>query len=186
MKKTDDAIAQKKNPEFQEEDYFRALYDETERGFLELDSRDRIIAANHAGANILGTSRALLKGKTLSSFMPSRHRKLHTEKKKELKRTGKAQQYEGELLRGDGMSVPVMLIRQRFKTVPGREYVIINDISSKMALMKELVVFREKCHYVFESALDGMVVLNKEKIVTLCNRAFEAIFKMERKEIVGK
>ncbi len=169
-----------------EEDYLRSLYEEMGRGFLILDSRDRIISSNKSCARMLGTAPDHLCGRTLSSITPSRYRKLHSHHRKELRRSGTAQQYEGAMLKEDGTFVPVMIIRYHFITNTASEYVVIHDISSKMEMMKELSAFRDKCDQIFESTLDGLFAINRDGIITACNSALERIFRMKKEQVIGK
>jgi PAS domain S-box-containing protein len=104
----------------------------------------------------------------------------------ELKATGVFQPYEKEYFRKDGGRVPVLLGGALFENGGNEGVAFALDLSEQKQTVETLRRVEQQARSIVDSALDGVIAMDAEGIITDWNSEAERIFGWTRVEALGR
>ncbi len=187
-----------------EEKYIALFNNAVDAIFIADPITRQIIECNKKAEKLIGYSRNKLLSMRADDLHPKDIRKeAMTGFKKQLE--GKSNLEVTEILSKDNKRIPVAISASSIN-INGKEYIqgIFRDITQRKKAEEELKRYRThletlvkerttqlseseiKYNKIFESSSDGLLLLNKEKIITEANKAAQKILGYNKKNLIGK
>lgn len=171
-----------KNLELQ--DLVENMYD----ALIVVDGDGRIKSLNKAGEHILGYNKEALKTLNLADIVHPEDKERSAEYLSKLVTQGFYSGYEGRIITGDDsikeIEVNSTAIVENGKVVGSRD--IIRDISERKELQRQRELSEMKLRLVIDTALDAVITMNAEGLITEWNKNSEQIFGFSIDEVLGK
>jgi PAS domain S-box-containing protein len=166
---------------------FRRLADAGILGIVTTDIHGNILEANGAFLRMVGyTSEEVLSGKVRWPEMtPPEWRHLDEQAIEQLKATGAAVPWEKEYIRKDGSRVPILVGVAMLDSATGECIAFILDVSERKRAEAAVRVSEAQKAAVMEAALDAIVLMDHEGMITEFNPAAEKTFGYSRQEVIG-
>jgi len=151
---------------------------------ISIDHEGKIREFNPAAENTFGYKRSEVLGRDMSEIIiPPRLRERHKKGLARLLTTGEGPIIDTRLelvgMRRDGSEFPVELTITRLKIDPPMFTGFLRDISDRKQS-------DERLHQVIESAPNGLMMVDQNGDIVLCNAEIESLFGYQRKELLGK
>lgn len=151
---------------------------------VSIDPKNRITFFNKAAEQLWGYSRSEVMGKNVKMLVPDELRAGHDDLVDANRRSGKDKivgtSRDIEVQRKDGKRVWANLSLSKIKSARGITYTaFVKDITEEREA-------RERTHQTLEQALDAVVTINHDNIVTFFNRAAENLWGYGRDEVIGQ
>ena len=157
---------------------FRAVFDSARDAMIVLDDEGRYLDANPAACELYGRSWEEIQGAHLGDFSapPASREAL----------AALAGQRKGEwhIVRPDGSRQEVEFAGARF--APGRRLVVIRDVTARKQAEERLRQSEGRLRAVLDAALDAVIGMDADDVITYWNPRAEAIFGWSREEALGK
>lgn len=115
------------------EEEFRRLYESAPIGYLTLDPDGAIVAANLCASELLGTPRARIFGRKVSSFVAASHQDQWHFAKHALKEKGERVSFEIAFSREDGSTIDMQLVGAGRPDASGRLNLALLDVTELRA-----------------------------------------------------
>ena len=169
----------------------KAVIDNITDGIITMSDKGLIDSFNYAATNIFGYNTDEVIGQNVKILMPEpfhtghdgylHHHKTTGEKKI----IGIGREVVGQ--RKDGSTFPLDLAISNF-TIGGQHYFlgIIRDLSERQRTQDELTMVHSKLQGVFNSVIDGVIIIDAKGIIDAFNPAAEDIFGFSEEEMLGK
>jgi len=125
-----------------ERNYNRSIIESVNLGFVLVDDNNEYLDYNAAYLHIIGRSEEEIAGKSFYDFTSPKDRKMQIEIMKEIKKTGKPQIFEKNLVRKDGSTLPVLVNMGRLRDKDGSvigSFAFIKDISEQKSIENQLI-----------------------------------------------
>lgn len=173
------------------EERTRAILDTVVDGIITIDIDGIVESFNRAAERIFGYRADEVVGRNVSMLMPPPYRDEHDGYLRAFRTTGEARiigigrTVEG--LRKDGSTFPMELAVGETKLADRPIFTgIVRDISEQVEAERAESEMRERMRAVFETAVDGIVVISASGIVEQMNPAAERLFGYAAHEVVGR
>jgi two-component system cell cycle sensor histidine kinase/response regulator CckA len=168
---------------------YRNLVETMNDGLAIQDERGLVAYANHRFCEMLGFTWEEVIGKPLASLMDKENFEIVNEQT-EQRKDGKKSSYELSWTSKDGRVVNTLTSGSPITDPEGRligSFGVITDITEIKRAQKALRESEEKLRAVFESAADGVVLLDSIGRIQDLNETLLGIFRYEKKcEVVGR
>jgi len=169
----------------------KAVIDNVIDGIITITDEGMIDSFNQAATKIFGYSVDEVIGKNVKVLMPepfhSEHDGyLHSHKTTGVKKIiGIGREVSGQ--RKDGSTFPLDLAVTDF-TIDSQRYFlgIIRDLSERQRSEDELVVLQSRLQGVFNSVIDGVIIIDGKGTIDAFNPAAEGIFGFTEEEVLGE
>lgn len=157
------------------------IFSSSKDGITLFDQNNSLVEINQACCDIFEIDREKILKKKIGHHVAPEGREDFNQMMEELKRTGYVRK-----------QLPIILINGKLKyielSITSNAYKdlnlsIIRDITSERYLFEELMENKEKFNNVFEYALDGIVIWNKDRMIVDANPAACQLFNVTSKEI---
>lgn len=160
-------------------------------GVITIDDKGDIISANEAAAQLFDYDADELPGKPLSILMPEDHASRHQGYIDNHLRTGEGSIIgKGRELIGrkkDGSLFPFYLRVQRLHLGEKITFIgVIHDMSEIREKERQLEVSRRQLHAVFETAVDGIIIIDARGVIRMVNPAAARLFGFTIKAMLGR
>ena len=169
----------------------RAVFDTAADGIITIDEHGIVRSWNIAAATIFGYEPHEVVGQNVSMLMPSPDREQHDEHLRRYRTTGVAhiigtgRDVEG--LRKDGSRVPLHLSVGEVRSESERTFTgIVHDLSQRRQAEEALRASELRNRLVVDTALDAVVVMDANGLVTDWNVQAQNIFGWSRDEMLGQ
>jgi PAS domain S-box-containing protein len=184
--------APRQAPESGAEGRLHGIVASTPDAIISVDAQQRITLFNPAAERMFGCAASEALGASLDRFIPERFRATHRKHIADFAETGVTTRAMGHqrplaALRADGTEFPVEATISQ-TTVGGQRLftAIVRDISERRQAEEALRVSEARFRAIFETAVDGIVVIDEQGIVTGFNPAASRIFGYAPEEMVGR
>lgn len=169
----------------------KAVIDHVIDGIITITDIGIIDSFNHAATTIFGYSPDDVIGQNVKILMPEPfHREHdgylhHHNTTGEKKIIGSGREVVGQ--RKDGTTFPLDLAVTDF-SIDGQRYFlgIIRDLSERQRTQDELAVVQSKLQGVFNSVIDGVIIIDAKGIIDAFNPAAEGIFGFTEQQVLGR
>jgi diguanylate cyclase (GGDEF)-like protein/PAS domain S-box-containing protein len=162
----------------------RRILESTQEGFVLVDLDSRVKDINEAMRAMAGLPREELIGRSVFEFVDDANRPILVEQLK-LRLRGERRGYELELSLPGGRRIPCLInstpIHDEDGAIAG-SFALISDLSGRRsheAYMRQTVA-------VFENTAEGVMITDKEGLLSLVNPAFTEITGYAEEEVVGR
>ena len=167
------------------------LYDLAPVGYLTLTEQNIILEANLLAATLLGVPRDILVKQPLSRFVAKEDQDIFYQCHRRLFVTGEPQACE---LRMIHRTAGHFAFWARVQVATGHDSeagektyrVVLSDISEHKRTEKKLVESEEQFRAVAQSAVDAIISINQQSVITYWNHAAETLFGYRVDEILGQ
>src|SRR6476646_4150429 len=156
-----------------------------------IDARGRIEAFNPAAERLFGYSEAEVLGRNVSVLMPEPYRGEHDGylarylSTGEPKIIGRGREVSGR--RKDGSTFPLHLSVGEADVNGERKFTgILHDLTQRVELENRLRTSEARWRSIVESAVDGIVVIDRRGCIEAFNPAAERLFGYSEAEVIGK
>ncbi|MDR8393251.1 PAS domain S-box protein [Aliifodinibius sp. S!AR15-10] len=180
----------KKNDPLQsilEEIDFRRILDSVPRLIKLIDLEGNIIFWNDAGERIFGYVPEEIRGQKVWSIYPDQSEEKF---RRELQFLKEGKQIDGTFQgkRKDGKVIWVDVKRRMLTLDSGREIILgtANDITDAIKVKKELLHQERRMQAILDTAVEGIITINKKAKIKGFNKAAEEIFGYSSEEVVDK
>lgn len=160
-------------------------------GVITIDSRGRIVDFNPACETLFGFSSAEVSGQNVKMLMPEPYQKEHDGYLHNYRTTGErkiigiGREVVGQ--RKDGTTFPMELSVGEIDQGEDRTYVgVIRDLTARARLEQGLRDSEAQHRAVIETAVDGIIIIDKLGTVRMYNPACEKMFGFSLDEVVGR
>ena len=168
------------------EDYYRTLFDNALDALVVMDSKGVVLDYNARLSELDDAPREELIGKPPPTFQSPERYKEHIDTIRRVLAGEKiSAEYQASCADGTIRNVEARSVRVDYAGEP-RVLRVIRDVGEKRAREKALRESERRYRAVFDSSLDGLVVLNREGKVIDVNRALTEIDGFSRQELVGE
>ncbi|MFT5544031.1 MAG: PAS domain S-box-containing protein [Arenicella sp.] len=169
----------------------KAVIDNVIDGIITISDKGLVDSFNYAATKIFGYSTDEVIGQNVKILMPEPFHSEHDGYLHHHKTTGEkkiigiGREVVGQ--RKDGSTFPLDLAVSDF-TIDGQRYFlgIIRDISEHQRTQDELTMVHSKLQGVFNSVIDGVIIIDAKGIIDAFNPAAEDIFGFSEEEMLGK
>lgn len=163
---------------------FRNVIEAAPSGLVMVNRDGKIVLCNAEIESLFGYTKEELVGQKIEILVPGRFRHGHPGFRQaffdspETRQMGQGRDLFG--LRKDGQEVPVEIGLNPLETQEG-SFVLASvvDITWRKTL-------EERFRKVIESAPNGLLMVDRQGKIVLCNKEFEALFGYQRSEIIGR
>ncbi len=174
----------------QSEEKYRAIIDNMEEGYYEVDLAGNIALFNRSFVTILGYGPDELIGMNNRNFMDGENAREVFRVFSGVFRTGEpVQAFDWEIIRKDGgrriVEASVSLIRDASGTPTGFRG-IVRDVTEEKTMARLLAESERRYHTVYEVAPLAFVLWDRDRRVTGWNRRAEEMFGWSRDEVTGR
>jgi len=168
------------------------VFSDSPDAIIFIDKDGIILDLNPATTHLFGYGVEELRGKNVSTLMPSPHREQHDSYLERHLRTGYTRiigigrEVEGR--RKDGSLIPVDLSVTRVE-LEGEEVVfagILRDVSDRRAMLLSLEDRESELRAIINTAADAIIVIDRHALIRLYNPAAESIFGYSVHDVLGK
>lgn len=169
----------------EKEEQYRSIFEATTDGFAILDAKGRFVEVNPAYCKLTGYSRNELIGKHTSALIHPDYHHLVAEGMKSIKE-GTDVWNRSVLVRKDGTLLQIEGGGTQF-TYKGKPHFlgIARDITERLEAEKQRREQEEQYRAIFESTIDGLVILDLDGTIVEANAASCEIFGYTREELIG-
>ncbi len=155
------------------------------------DARDlRFVRFNQTGEKLLGYPRAELLGKNDYDFFQKEQADSFTAKDHEVLKGKEVVDISDETIQTKSGAARILHTRKVpiLNTKGEAEYLlgISEDITDRIRAEKKLADATQRLESILESANDGIVTLDTDRVITSCNRAASLILGYSREELLGQ
>jgi len=168
-----------------------AVFQNAVDGIITITDRGVIIAANPAVAKLFGYSSKEILGKNIKILMPEPDHSGHDGYLKNYRETrvpkiiGKGREVKGK--RKDGSIFDFYLSISEVQLEGRKNYVgIIHDISKEKEAENQLLITQNQFKAIFDTAIDGMIIISNRGIIRMANPAVLSLFQYELTEIINQ
>jgi PAS domain S-box-containing protein len=175
----------------QAEERMRSVVNHVVDGIISIDDHGTVTTFNPAAERIFGYAAAEVIGQNVKLLMPEPYHSEHDEYIANYLRTGQAKiigigrEVVGR--RKDGSTFPMELAISVFRLGERRHFTgIVRDITERKRNEAALRNSEERVRLIVESALDAVVTINEQGVVTGWNPQAEAVFGWPRDEAMGR
>jgi two-component system sensor kinase FixL len=168
-----------------------AILTMTVDGIIVIDARGRIEAFNRGAQDLFGYPEDEVLGRNVSILMPSPPHEQHDAYLERYLTTGEAKiigigrEVTGR--RRDGSLFPVHLSVREMRIGGERKFTgMLRDLTKRVGLEGALGASEARWHAVFDSAVDGIVVIDAHGRIEAFNRAAERLFGYTIEEVLGR
>ncbi|MBN2078079.1 MAG: PAS domain S-box protein [Spirochaetes bacterium] len=174
----------------QSEEKYRAIIDNMEEGYYEVDLEGNLALFNRSFIEILGYGADELIGMNNRNFMDAENAREVFEVFNGVFRTGESvRAFDWEIIRKDGgiriVEASVSLIRDAAGSPTGFRG-IIRDVTEEKTMARLLAESERRYHTVYEVAPLAFVLWDREHRITGWNRYAEEVFGWSRNEVTGR
>jgi two-component system sensor kinase FixL len=177
--------------EFRDEERWRSIIQSAVDGIVLIDARGRIEAFNPAAERLFGYTEAEVLGRNVSMLMPSPYHEEHDGYLARYLATGDARiigigrEVTGR--RRDGSVFPLHLSVGEASVGGERKFTgILHDLSARVRLEEQLRASEARWRSIVESAVDGIVVIDRTGHIEAFNPAAERLFGHAEREVIGQ
>jgi two-component system sensor kinase FixL len=170
---------------------WRAVIDSAVDGIVVIDSRGRIESFNPAAERLFGYTEAQVLGRNVMLLMPSPYKDEHDGYLARYLDTGApriigiGREVTGQ--RRDGSVFPLHLSVGEMSIGGERKFAgILHDLSTRVELEHRLRSSEERWRSIIESAVDGIIVIDRRGLIEAFNPAAERLFGRSEAEVVGQ
>ncbi len=160
------------------------------QSFSVTDAEYRLLYCNTAYCELTGyTEKEMYKISTLTGITPVEWREKMIEVFGKLRRTGRPQRYEKEIVRKDGARVPVESFVHHVCDQDGSVlyyYSFVTDITRRKRAEKKLHAANQKLLSIIEFLPDATFVIDQDGKVIAWNRAIEEMTGVRKGDMLGK
>jgi PAS domain S-box-containing protein len=174
-----------------EERRFRAVVDTAVDGVILIDSDGLVQVFNPACERLFGYRADEVIGKNVKLLMPAPYRDEHDAYLENYRRTGIrkiigiGRQVVGR--RKDGTTFPMDLSVGEAKDLDGSSFVgIIHDLTDRERAQRAVLEGAARLKAVFDTAVDGIILIDGRGIVLMLNPACERLFGYTAREVIGQ
>jgi diguanylate cyclase (GGDEF)-like protein/PAS domain S-box-containing protein len=166
---------------------YKLLVQNQGEGVTIVDEYEKIIYANPAADGIFGVPEGELAGRNLQEFL-SDEEKERIKNETQIRKKGQKSSYELNILRQDGVAVPILVTANPKNDVNGKysaTYSILRDITD---LKKARIILQEsesKFRSFIEQSLVGIFLLNEDGLVTEWNQSLEGMTGLNKDEVMN-
>ena len=167
----------------------QAIFDNAVDGIITINTRGLIENINPAAANLFGYSAEEVKGRNVKMLMPEPYHGEHDNYIHNYNRTGVkkiigiGREVKGQ--RKDKTIFPFFLSISEVQLDDGIVYTgVIHDISALKQKEKELEASRNQLKAIFETAVDGIIIINRRGIIQMVNKAVSNLFGFREEEML--
>jgi len=159
-------------------------------GIIVITSKGTILAANPAVAKLFGYGSSEILNKNIKMLMPSPYHEEHDGYLENYHSSGVAKIIgEGREVKGrrkDGTTFDFYLSVSKVQFEGRKNFVgIIHDISKEKERERELDVSRNQFKAVFETAVDGIIIISNRGLIRMANPAVLELFQFELSELLN-
>jgi len=170
---------------------WRSIIESAVDGIVLIDTRGRIEAFNPGAERLFGYTEAEVLGKNVSMLMPSPYREEHDGYLERYLNTGDARIIgigrEVSGMRRDGSVFPLHLSVGEMVVAGERKFTgIVHDLSARVSLEQQLRSSEAKWRAVVESAVDGIIVIDRRGRIEAFNPAAERLFGYAEADVIGQ
>jgi PAS domain S-box-containing protein len=174
----------------QSEEKYRAIIDNMEEGYYEVDLAGNIALFNRSFVNILGYGPEELIGMNNRNFMDGENAREVLRVFNGVYRTGESvRAFDWEIIRKDGerriVEASVSLIRDTAGSPTGFRG-IVRDVTEDKTMARRLAESERRYHAVYDFAPLAFVLWDSKRRVTGWNKRAEEVFGWTREEVLGK
>jgi PAS domain S-box-containing protein len=176
----------------QNESHLRAVVDHVLDGLITIDERGIVQSFNPACEHIFGYRADEVIGRNIKILMPEPYHSEHDGYLSNYRETGQAKIIgtPGREVRGkrkDGLTFPMDLSVSAFE-LEGKRYFsgIIRDITMRKQAEEEIKDNAARLKAVFDTVIDGLIVINSSAVVQSFNAGAERIFGYTAEEVIGE
>ena len=150
------------------------------------NTEGRIVEANESAARAYGCSRDELLAKNVAElYQPRSQAESGARERAEAERDGRV--FETWHRRHDGTAFPVEVSTRTIDVDSVKfQQTIVRNIAERKAMEEELRQAKQKLEAVIDAAPAGIVVLDSEGRVQLCNKAAERIYGWTAQDVLGR
>jgi PAS domain S-box-containing protein len=166
----------------------RCLVDANVMGIFTWNFEGRIVEVNETFLNMVqfGRDDIASAGMRWTDLTPAEWRARDELAVADLGATGIAQPYEKEFFRKDGSRVPVLVGAALFEKGGTEGVAFVLDVSEQKRAEETLRRVERQARSIVDSALDAVVVMDSDGIITDWNKQAEEIFGWTRAEALGR
>lgn len=169
---------------------FEKIIEHSSQCFCIIDAGYRLLYYNAAYCELTGyTETEIYNKSTLTEITPVEWRGKMSEVFGELRRTGQPQRYEKEIVRKDGVRVPVESFIHQVCDQDGSVlyyYSFVTDITRRKRAEKNLRAANRKLLDIIEFLPDATFVIDQDGKVIAWNRAIEEMTGVGKEDMLGK
>ncbi len=169
----------------------KAIFETVVDGVIIIDSQGIIESLNPAAAELFGYAPKEVVGKNISFLMPQPYHSEHDDYIKNHLETGEkkiigiGREVKGK--RKDGSVFPFWLKVEKVQLEDRIIFTgIIHDISDLRQLEQELSASEKRLNAIINTAVDGIIIIDKEAKMEVVNPAAAALFGYEAEDLIGK
>jgi two-component system sensor kinase FixL len=174
-----------------EQSRLRALFDTAVDGMILIDARGIVLMFNPACERLFGFSADEVIGQNVKMLMPTPYRQEHDGYLDNYRRTGHrkiigiGREVVGQ--RKDGTTFPMHLSVGEAKQAEETTFVgIIHDLTQQKNAERQAAEERSRLRALFDTAVDGMILIDADGIVLMFNPACEKLFGFTADEVIGQ
>ena len=160
-------------------------------GIITIDSKGIVESVNPSAAEMFGYSPEEIIGNNISMLMSNPHKSNHDQYLSNHLTTGvkkiigKGREVEGR--RKDGTTFPFWLNVEKVELENRIIFTgIIHDVSNLRKVEKDLVISEKRLNAIIDSAVDGIIIINKRGIMEVINPSAAVMFGYHLTELIGK
>jgi PAS domain S-box-containing protein len=169
----------------------KAVIDHVIDGIITITDKGLVDSFNYAATKIFGYSADEVIGQNVKILMPEPFHSEHDGYLHHHKTTGEkkiigiGREVVGQ--RKDGSTFPLDLAVSDF-TIDGQRFFlgIIRDLSERQRTQDELAKVQSKLQGVFNSVIDGVIIIDAKGVIDAFNPAAEDIFRFSEEEVLGE
>jgi PAS domain S-box-containing protein len=168
----------------------RSVIDSAVDGIVVIDDHGRIEAFNRGAERLFGYPASEVRGRNVSMLMPSPYHEEHDGHLARYLATGSAhiigigREVVGR--RRDGTTFPLHLSVGEMAVGGARKFTgVLHDLSARVSLEKQLRSSEARWRTIVESAVDGIVVIDRHGRIEAFNPAAERLFGYREDEVRG-
>lgn len=168
----------------------KAIFEFSQDGIITIDRRGSIESINPAAAKLFGYEPKEVIGHNINMLMPEPYHGEHDGYMGNYHRTGKkkiigiGREVEGK--RKDGSVFPFFLSVSEVKLENETIYTgFIHDVSEIKKKEKDLEISRQRLNAIFDTAVDGIIIIDRKGIIQMVNPAVSKLFGYDDLEMIG-
>ncbi|MEM8909875.1 MAG: PAS domain S-box protein, partial [Bacteroidota bacterium] len=168
-----------------------AIFDNAVDGLIIIDEHGIIEQINPSAARLFGYQADGVLGKNVKFLMPAPDQEQHDTYLQNYHQTGVKKIIgigrEVQGLKKDGSVFPFFLSISEIQLDERKIYTgFIHDTTALRQKEAELAESRNRLASIFETAVDGIIIINKRGIIQSCNPAVSQLFGYEQGELIGE